>query len=160
MSNGPINFADALELEASEVTRPPVLPEGVYRARVTGPGVIGTNDRIGQRDGSIHDSVTFNCQPLEAIAVNEDDLAEYGDISGGFFRVEFTGKQGDAADQSRMRWGIVKFLTKDCGMESASLRELIDSARGSEFQVTLTHSASKRDPEIVFVNARGTAPVA
>lgn len=157
MANAPFNFADSLDVSSADVEAPPILPVGVYNARIVGPGAIDARDNIAPP--AVHDSVIFNCQPTEAVEVDEDAVEAFGDLSGAFFRVEFLGKQGDPQEQKRLPWQVKRFLVEHCGMDDAPLGELIANAKGAEFQVVIDHQRSKKNPDSVFVRARRTAPV-
>lgn len=156
-----MNFADALNVNSSDVERPVPHPKGTYVFQVTKQATLGS---IKSEKGE-WDTVTF---PVRAVDVkddvNQDDLAKAGGVKALSARVQFmfdTGPSDESkANFAKTQFQMTRFLTEHLGLGQGTLRELIDKAQGSKFVGTGDHRPDKTDKEIVYFEISRTAPVA
>jgi len=150
-------FQDALEMKASDVEKPPLPPLGTYRFQVSSPPTFKTTDN-GE-----YEIINFPVTAEEAMDdVNDAELKEFGDVSGVRNRVSFICPTDEEkkADQENTLYRLKTFLVEHCGMdEKKSLKQLIDEAHGAVFLGTIAHRPNKNNPEEMFAEIRGTAPI-
>lgn len=150
-----MNFADALNQKIGDVERPPLLPMGTYRARVT---KVPAMDTIS--DGA-WDVLDFTLQIVEAVEVDEDELGVFDDITSQTIRHRFMFNTQDNVAFQRTLFGLRRFLEEHlgCASDDDELKMALNNSVGSECLIDVRHRPDKNDPEVKYVEVGRTAPV-
>lgn len=154
------NFAEALNVKAADVPRPPTSPTGHYVWQVA-KYVMGQMESPKGK----WDTLDFNAKAISAKDdVNQNDLAAAGGLNSTAGRVRFMFDKGEdpesVAKFQKSQWRLTRFLVDHCGLdESLSLRELIDRSKGAQFLGNIKHRQDENDPNIVYAEIDRTAPV-
>lgn len=147
------NFASVLDEPAAEAKRPPTIPRGYYVTAVQ-PGY-----RIDKSSEKQTEFVEYTLKVLSVWEkdgipqVDEDELAEFGDVTGQLIRVTFW-----MTDKSKYR---LKEFFEHCGLEvepGMSFAQLIPEVVGCQVIAAVAHEPA-RTGEGVFARVRSTAPV-
>ena len=145
-------FTEMLDKQADEIERPPLLPAGVYVARVAAHPII---------DAESNDNWEYLDFPLVIVAadeVDETDLEEYGNVVGARVRHRFmsTKDASDAAAQQRAAFNVRNFLenTLQCMSATDDIRTGLANAVEKEVMIELVHTPSKKpgEEDVFFVN--------
>ena len=130
-----MDFNSALDVQASDIEKPPVLPQGNYIWNINKVPAI-TESKSGE--WSI-------CEfPLKAVSaeddVDPDDLEAFGDISGAFGRISFMmpTDPDKEADAKRTLYRLKKFCLDTLHVdvddpENATVKELLDASVNCQF---------------------------
>lgn len=147
-------FTDYLETKVDDIEPPKLLPIGNYSAQVTKAPDF---EDIKGKDGTIYEKCTFNCKILDAIEVDEDELADFGRPNGVPFRVDFLINTDPAEENSaKATLNRVKtFLeTLGCIEDGMSLQQGFAGAASTTFGVTMGHRPT--DDGRVFLQTERT----
>lgn len=154
-----INFNEMLNTPQGKVERPPLIPQGVYLARVI---KVPSFDTVGQNDQ--WDTVDFAMQlmaPHEG--VDEDELKAYGGLTKASVRSKrFMFNREDEAAIKKTAFQLKNFCIEHLKIEATDdtpLKELLNNAFNTECLVFIKWRADKQDPEIQFDEIGKTAPV-
>ncbi len=150
-----MNFADVLTTKISDVERPPLLPIGTYRARVS---KVPSMDSIA--DGRF-DVCDFTLQLQEAVEVDEDELAPFGDLTKQTVQHRFMFNTEDEANFKRTLFNLRRFLEEHlgCASDGDELKVALNNSVNSECLIDISHRPDQNDPEVKYVQVRRTAPV-
>lgn len=153
-----INFNDVLDTKAGAIERPPLLPMGTYRARVS---KIPAMDTVGKEDE--WDTVDF---PMKIISagedVDQDDLAKFGSLDNVVRGRRFMFNKNDKQAFDRTLYGLKRFLLdhlKVDGDDNTSLKELLNNSLNHECFVFVKWTPDKTDPEVQYDQISKTAPL-
>lgn len=150
-----INFSEVLNKKIDAVERPPLIPIGLYRARVS---KIPAQDTIS--DGRF-DVVDFTLQLLEPVEVDEDELAAFGPITSQTVLHRFMFNTEDQNAFDRSLFNLRRFLEDHLRVTDGSddIKSALDNSVNSECLVQVAHRPDPNDAEIKYVQVRRTAPV-
>tara|TARA_R110000868_G_scaffold307378_1_gene568834 strand:+ start:6329 stop:6787 length:459 start_codon:yes stop_codon:yes gene_type:complete len=151
-----MDFASALNTPASDVEKPPVLPQGTYIWSVT---KIPTMTRTNSGEWDI---VEFAVTPVSAEDdVDPDDLEAFGNLRSGMNRLAFMFPTDPAkeADAKRSLFRLKQFLLRTLRVEdegTATIRELLDGSVNHQF---LGSAVWRQDGEDTYVDVKNYAPI-
>lgn len=155
-----MDFADALNVKADDIKRPPMLPVGTYRAQVTKIPEVETSE-----DGK-WDFVNFQLKVIEAQDdVDADEMKEFGGLNNINRRHRFIFDKSEDGKQSfdRSMFQLKRFLVDHLKVEGGGntpLKMLIDGAPNCQVLISIGRRKDKQDPEIMYEDIKSTAPVA
>lgn len=154
-----MKFSDALDRKLEEIKRPPNPPTGHYTWTVSKHPDIEEN--LETRDGRTYDRVTFQCQIVSpSDDVDEDELAEFGNVQGAMSRKQFLFFHGedDKAAFERSMFNLKRFLGH-CGVEADDMpmSEALAASVNCQFLGELTHRPDPNDPEVIYAELGRTA---
>lgn len=156
-----INFSDVLNKKIEDVERPPVVPIGDYRAKVS--KVPEINQVTSSKTGDEFDVVEFQVKLVEAVEVDPDDLEAFGGDVAGVppIRHSFMFNKGDAAAFARSEFNLRRFLEEHLKVAAPTdtLKEALANSNQAEFLVTVGHRPDPNDPENKYVDIKRTAPL-
>lgn len=151
-------FADALDRKREEIRRPPPPPIGHYIAQVAKmPGAPELS-----KDGK-YEFLRIDCRLLSPTDdVDEDMLAEAGNIQGTPIRVDFifnTEEEEQAKFESTLN--RLKQFVEHCGVDTTegALKEWLSQIVNAQFLLQVTHEIDKQNPENVYTRAGRTAAI-
>lgn len=150
-------FSETLDRKAEEIQRPPLLPIGNYIGKCIKP--FSVVDMEFTRDGEKvqAERIEFQCAIVAAEEVDEDDLAEYGNVANVPFRVDFLRDVEENANQARTDFQIRSFLEAAGALEDGmSLEEGLANIVGCEFGVEISHRPDKNNPDVFYLNVAKT----
>lgn len=153
------NFADILNTKVDDVKRPPLIPVGTYRARVTKPAIFGEI-----ADGRFQ-TIDFNLLLVEPqLDVDMDSLAEYGGLTAMStirHRFMLNTEQSNEGRANRVRtvFNLTRFLAEHLRASGETINELIANAVGNECLVSVKWRPDNNDPEIQYNEVGRTAPL-
>lgn len=149
-------FADLVNRKAEEIERPPLLPIGEYVGRINKPYSVAD---IQGKDGTPYERIEFPCMIDSPIEVDEDDLVEFGNVSGQNFRVDFllNNLEEEKARRELTLFNIRKFL-EAAGVLSKgmTLEEGLANCVGGTFGVTIGHRPDPNNPEVFYIDVKKT----
>ena len=127
-----MDFNEALNQKASDIEKPPLMPQGTYVWEVTKVPAI-TTSKSGEWD-----IAEFLVKAIQAEDdVDEDDLAEFGAVTQARNKVSFmfSKNEDNKTDNENMLYRLKSFLTETLGIEEGdlTLKELMADAPGKMF---------------------------
>lgn len=143
-------FSESLDRRLEEVERPANPPIGFYSFQITKHPEV---DEFESAAGDPFTRVTFQCKAIEAQEdVDEDDLAEFGDVSGFPCRKVFlfNEAEGKERDFDNSEFQMKQFMMNAGADENASRGEAMAACVNGIFLGELRHRADKYDPDIVY----------
>lgn len=156
-----MNFNEVLNMKASDIERPPLIPQGTYRARVS---KIPTMATVGKDDNE-WDTLDFPMllmSPMED--VNTDDLQKAGGLNKSSVRNHrFMFNKRDKVEFDKTLYRLKRFLLDHLqvpGNEETSLKELINNSFNAECAVFIKWTPDKNDKELMYDQIQKTAPLA
>lgn len=151
-----MNFADALDTKASDIERPPVLPQGTYVWTVSKVPVISTSN------SGEWDIIEF---PLRAVSaesdVDEDELAAFGSLNAAMNRMSFmfpTAPEKDS-DRKRTLFNLKRFLLETLrveGDDDTTIKELLAGAINCQFMAI---AKWRQVDDATYVDVKSPAPL-
>ena len=151
-----MDFASALDTNTGDIEKPPVLPQGTYTWRVTKLPV------TGQTKSGEWAFIEFQLVAVAADEdVDEDELAEFGNLSSAFSRISFMSSTDPdkEADFKRTLYQVKQFCGNTLQVDvedDATLREMLDAALGAEFLGRAVHRVVD---ENTFVDVKHYGPL-
>jgi hypothetical protein len=134
MSIIPTNFQDILNIDSTELQRPPKLPPGTYLMLVRDPPQFGNSSQKGTP------FVKFILSPIQPYEdVDEGDLKEAGGLEKRAFPLTFY-----ITEAANIR---LKEFMLDCGIEEGNFQEMIPQVQGSEVLGVVRHKPSRNPDE-------------
>lgn len=154
-----VDFTKILATKVEDVKRPPLIPAGTYRARVSKPASF---DEISNGRFKVIDFQMLLVEPQ--LDVDQDALAAYGGLNpGSQLRHRFMFGTEDGPDakarEDRTLFNLKRFLSEHLGVQGDSLNELVANAQGNECLVTVAWRPDPNDAEIQYNEIRKTAPL-
>ncbi len=149
-----MDFKDALSTKIGEMERPPVIPIGLYLGTVKKVPDMGT---AGQDK---YDTVDFTLAITQAIEVDEDDLAEYGNVVGQTIRHRFMFDKEDEMKFARSLFNIRRFLEEhlQCAKPKDELKKALNDCVNHSCYVQIRHRPDPVDPEVTYTDVARTLP--
>lgn len=154
-----MNFSEALNLNADDIKRPPMLPVGNYQWTVKKQPNFGSA-------GADWETCEFICNPVSALSGVDPDLLEQFNASGGdMTKIDVRKSFMFPKDADRKRdfdqamFQLKEFLSIDLGIPSASLKEMLANAQNRQFIGALSHRPDKDNPDLKYHEIRKTAPL-
>lgn len=158
-----VNFSSILNRQLDEVKRPPNVPVGTYRVKVTKvPEVAETADGNWQ-------TISFRLALLEALEnVDTEALEQFGGLGANpaanvrhQFMFNIKDDTAEAtANNDRTSFRLKTFLIDHLRLsEGGTLNEAMAAAPGNECLATVQWRTDKNDPEIQYAEVRKTAPI-
>ena len=154
-----VDFSAALDANVEDLPEPKDPPQGTYIWSVNKvPAVSTTNSG----EWTI---VEFPLQAVSAEAdVDEDDLADFGDVGSIFNRISFMAPTAEDKDNDRKKTlkAIRNFLTRTLRIEvedGMTLRQMLDASVNHQFLGQVVWEPKKDDPEVIYVNVKNYAPL-
>lgn len=156
-----VDFNEISGRVADTIERPPLAPQGIYTMVVDKIPVV--NDVKG-KDGAVYKSVEYQCYALRGgPEVDVEELQKFGDPKGIRVRLSFM-YQIEPEDANRIaqtQFREKTFLADHLGLPGdKSLKELRNQAAGQQFLGTLGYRADTNNPEVMYHDLKGTAPLA
>lgn len=150
-----MDFKDALSTKLGDVERPPILPIGLYLCTVTKVPDMGT---AGQDK---YDTVDFNFAVTQAIEVDEDDLADFGNVVGQTIRHRFMFNKEDEVNFARSLFNIRRFLEDHlkCAKPKDELKKALNDCVNHSCYIQVRHRPDPNDSEITYTDVARTLPV-
>lgn len=151
-----LNFADALDTRASDVQKPPALPQGTYVWSVS------KAPAISQTQSGDWDIVEFQIRAVSAEQdVDPDELEAFGQVSAAMNRISFMFPTDPAKDADRKRTlhRLKKFLVDTLRVdasEDATIKELLAAAVGCQF---LAVASWRQVEDDTYVDVKSPAPL-
>jgi hypothetical protein len=149
-------FADLLDRKAEDIQRPPLLPIGIYMAKITKP--YATSDLKG-KEGKMYERREFPCAIMAPVEVDEVDLEEYGNVANQPFRVDWLldTDEDESAKREMTLFRIKNFLIA-CGAmgEDDDLRSGLDNGPNCEFGVEIGHRPDPNNPDVFYLEVKKT----
>ena len=154
-----VDFNSLLSTKASDIEKPPVLPQGTYVWKVT----------KNYKEGSIKQdwkTIDFPIVPVSphdaSDDVDTDALAEFGNLNAGInsIRFMFPTDPAQKADVERTLYNLKKFLTDVVRVDAdadASLKELLAKSIGCEFRAQAVHRYDA-ERDATFVDVKNWMP--
>lgn len=149
------NFADIASKPVADIERPPLLPVGTYRWRVT---KIPEQTSVGQDNQ--WDVVNFACQVVEVL--DNVDREDYkGNPIGVPNRVSFMFDTTDEVKFEQTLFRMKTFLEKHLKVAEAGMAvtEALNASQGAEFLGDIKWRPDKNDQEVFYAEIGNTAPV-
>lgn len=152
-----VNFTDHLDKKGSEIERPPIIPIGHYIAKVTKQPEF---NKVGS-PGNEFDTCDFVMQITCVVEADDDEIAEYGDVTKATVRHRFMFDKQDETRQQRSLFNLKRFLEDHlgCMTEKESIKVGLANAVGAECTITISHRPDPNDPEIKYDQVGRTAAV-
>lgn len=155
-----MDFRKILQTPVEEIKRPPLIPVGTYRAKVSKPAAF---DVAGKDEWDVVDFQLLLLEPV-GLTVDQEDLEKYGNLgphSVVRHNFMFTREDGSEADAARGRTGfnLKRFLAEHLKVEGETINEQIANAHNQECLVTIKWRADKNDPETMYNQVGKTAPI-
>lgn len=149
-----LNFADVASKPVDSVEKPPLLPVGTYRWRITKlPSSRDTPDGAWE-------VLEIPCQAVEAMDdVEIEDIK--GELKGYFNRVSFMFNKNDEAEFEKTLYNATQFFEKKvkCVEPGDSIGQAVNNSVNQEFLGTIGWKPDKNDPEVMHANIVRTAPI-
>lgn len=143
-------FTESLDRKLEEIERPLNPPTGHYVWSVMKHPEV---DTFESNAGDPFSRVTFTCVIVSATDdVDEDDLAEFGNVAGVMSRKTFMFNESEDKenDFDRAMFQMRQFL-EACGVdEGLSQSEAMAAAVNAQFTGELRHRPDKNDPEVIY----------
>ena len=153
-----VNFQDALDTKIGDIERPPLVPQGTYTVAVA---KVPTYTAVGKDDQ--YQCIDFVLKIIAATDdVDEEDLANYGDVTKSSVRKR---DMFDTEDKNRFAQSMFstrRFLQDHLGVEGnddTPIKKLLADCVNHQCLATITWRPDNRDPEIMYLEVKGTAPV-
>jgi len=149
-----MRFSEMLDRKAEEIEQPPLLPPGIYTVQWTQPAEQDSID--SQKTGKTYDRLTFVGQIVSAVEVDEDELAEFGNVQGTSVRYNFlfsTAEEDEnkaAAQLNRLKGFLQQLGVFEEGM---TLSEGLANAVGASCLVEIAH---RIDGDSTYVEIKRT----
>ncbi len=152
-------FSDLLDRKAEDIERPPLLPIGIYSARITKPHSI--SEIKGKADPSkLYERLEFPCAIADAIEVDEEDLEAFGTVTN-------TPLQGinwlldtdeEEINKREMTLFRIKTFLVGCGAmnDEDELGTGLANAVGCEFAVEIAHRPDPTNPDNTYLDVKKT----
>lgn len=152
-----MNFAEIANRKLSDVERPPIPPQGMYRFQIAKLPSVETI-----ANGAF-DKVTVVCKAVEAYEnVDEDDLKKFGGTKNVSVTRTFMFDNNDETKFQQTLFQLRTFLEKHVlieGAEDMSLTEALNASINGQFDGDLRWRADKNDKEVNYAEIGKTAPV-
>ncbi len=151
-----MDLTEALNIQSEQVKRPPNLPVGTYRFMV---------NKLPQITDSKNDEYkifTFPCVVQEAMEdVNPEELQAFGPLQNVFRQYTFLYPKDNSKerDQQAALYKLNRFLAEHLKVELGTIKEMMDKAQGHVFLAQVGTRPDKNDPEMIYEDIKGTAPV-
>jgi hypothetical protein len=149
-------FADALNRAAETIKRPPPLPVGTYNFRVTKTPDPATS--IDTKVGKM-EKLTVNVAVVEAIEVDDDEIAEFGDVANQPSRLDFLFSEVDenAFERTLNRF---KMFCEHCGIDvkSGTMGSWMQELANAQFGGEVGHRIDPQDDTNVYAEIKRTSP--
>ena len=146
-----------MTIKLSEIARPANVPQGTYTMMVTKQPVFG---EIAQGK---YETCDFMMKIISATDdVDADDLKNFGDITQSVMRNRFMFNTEDKTLFDRSLYNIKRFLEEHLLIEGAKKKELkqaLAEAVNHQCLATVTWRPDPKDPEIIYQEIKGTAPI-
>lgn len=154
-------FADALDRTAETIKRPPPPPLGHYVLQVTKVPSPPEEMNSAKFTGS---KLTIPLAILSATDdVDEDELAEFGNISGVPLRLEFIFNEAPGEEQKfEATLNRLKEFCERCGVdvsEGTTVMQWLAELAGCQFIGQVKHKADQNDPTILYPEIGATTAV-
>lgn len=151
-----VDFASALNTRASDIEKPPILPQGTY---IWSVNKIPTFDKSKSGEWEICEFQVVPVQPESD--VDEDDLAAFGDLRGGINRISFMFPTDPAKepDFKKSLFRLKNFLTKTLKVDvedDATVKEMLDASVNCQFLANATWRQVEDD---TYVDVKNYAPL-
>lgn len=155
-----MDFNSVLNVKASDIERPPMIPVGTYRAKVKKIPEVGERSS----DKGNWDTLDFQMQLVEpGDDVNSEELAKYGNLNAAVRRRGFMFDKNDKGSFDRTLFQLKQFLLihlKVDGSDDTPLKELINNSIGQECQVFIRWRPDPNDKEVMYDEIGKTLPIA
>lgn len=151
-----MRFSDMVDRKAEDIKAPPALPAGSYIFQVKQHP---DQDEIKGKDGTNYDRLVFQCTVISAEEVDEDALADYGNVAGAPQRVTFmfNTEEGEDTKREGSLNRLKTFLTAcGCFEEGMTVGEGLAASPGTQFRGEVTHRLDPNDSERVFAEINRT----
>jgi len=149
-----MRFSEMLDRKAEEIQRPPLLPVGIYRVQWTQPAEQDSID--SSKTGKTYDRLTFVGQVVEAVEVDENELAEFGNVQGTRVRHNYLFSTAEEdANATELRLTFLKEFLMDLGAfeDGMTLSEGLGNAVGTTCLVEIGH---RIDGDSTYVDIKRT----
>lgn len=157
-----LNFTDSLNTDTTDVERPPLLPQGVYRWVVEKPAAM---DSVG-KDGQF-DVCDFQLRCIDATeSVDADEVREFiqkaGQLNNVRRRLRFMFDKEDEGKFKASMFRLKDFVQTHLGVGEfrGTMKELLAAAVNQQCLGTIKWRVDKDDPERFYDEISKTAPVA
>ena len=145
-----MRFTDMLDRKAEEIKAPPSLPAGMYLFQIKQHP---DQDDLKGKDGTPYDRLTFMTQVVAAEEVDEDALADYGNVVGAPMRYTFL--FNTLEEETAKREGSLnrlKIFLTNCGCfeDGMTLSDALAASPGMQFRGEITHRLDPNDSERVY----------
>jgi hypothetical protein len=153
-----MDFNSALDTKASDVEKPPVMPQGTYIWKVSKVPSLSTSK---SGEWSI---VEFPIRGVQAEDdVDPDELEEFGGVGSAINRISFMAPTADTpegeADRKKAMYRIKKFCQETLRVDAddnATLRELLDASVECQFLAQAAWRMSD-DGEETYIDVKNYA---
>lgn len=152
-----VNFLNTLNKKIEEITRPPNIPVGTYRARV-----VKQPETVEISNGA-YTCIDFRLLLVEAMDdVDSESLEKYGGLGpNAQQRYRFMFNNDDTtevqASNARTEFSLKRFLIEHLRAEGSTINEALMNSVGSECLVTIKWRADREDPETQYSEVGRTA---
>lgn len=149
-----ISFSDMLDQKAAEAEKPKTVPVGDYNLKILKAPTF-------RADHEDYEFLEFWCRPIQAVEVDEDDLADFGSLDNALLKKSFVFNKNDKNAFLQTQEQLQRFLIQHCaaGDDSMTNKELLDGCVGCEFKGEVTAQPDKKDPETIRVEIKKTWPL-
>lgn len=153
-----MKFSDALDRKLEDIQRPPNPPRGHYVWQVAKHPEV--DEFTSARTGTDFERVNFQLRCVSASDdVDEDDLADFGNIQGYVQSKTFLfpTSEDEKASYERSLFNLRRFLGH-CGVdENIPLNEALAASVGCQVLGELTHRPDPEDAEVIYAQVGKTA---
>ncbi len=150
------SFTELLDRKAEDIERPPLLPIGIYSAKVSKPHAVS---ELKGKDGTTYERVEFPCAIVAPIEVDEQDLEDYGSVANAPFRVDWllNTAEDEHAKREMTLFRIKTFLEASGAMSDGDELGIgMANAVGAEFAVEIGHRPDPTNPDITYLEVKKT----
>lgn len=159
-----MDFSEALNINTSEIEKPPLPPLGHYVFQVA-KIVLGSIE--SKKTGDKWDTVEFQLQGVDATQdVDPVSLEQFGGAKMVRVTNRFMFPKGDKpedeANFKRTLFNCKRFLTEHLGMDVGDdmpLKQAIDSSKGMQCVGSIQYRPNPDNPEEIYAELGRTAPL-
>lgn len=152
-----VNFNDIANQRIEDIERPPLVPIGTYVFQVE------KHPEQGEVGQGRFDVVNFQMKVVRPTEdVDEEAVAEYGDITTVRIRHSFMFNKEDEALAKRTLYNLKRFLSEHLlidGSEGMTVTEALSAAVGHQCLGEIKWRPDPNDPSIQYAEIKRTAPV-